>query len=143
LKRRAYRTISEINVTNLVDVVLVLLIVFMISAPLLQSGIDVDLPEISYATEDIGKGIVVTVTSKDSIGIFIGTGEADDVYAHPGIFEEKFSEFLAENRNQPVYLRADKTARWEYVIDIISKIKKLGVTDLGLVTAPFENKTNK
>lgn len=140
-KRRQYKTMSEINVTNLVDVVLVLLIVFMISAPLLQSGIEVDLPQTQYVeSTDAGEGLVVTVTSKDSIEIYVGTGVGDERFASPITFDQIFEEFLVKNPSQAVYLRADKTARWEYVIDIISRIKKQGVTDLGLVTAPFEKK---
>ena len=138
-KRRQYKTMSEINVTNLVDVVLVLLIVFMISAPLLQSGIEVDLPETKYVdnTEE-GEGLVVTITSKDSLEIYVGTGSGDERFASPATFDKVFDEYLAKDRSQAVFLRADKTARWQYVVDIISRIKKQGVSDLGLVTAPYE-----
>jgi len=140
-KRRQYKTMSEINVTNLVDVVLVLLIVFMISAPLLQSGIEIDLPETTYVDQtEEGEGLIVTITSKDSIEIYVGTGIGDERYASPVTFDKIFKEFLVKNPSQAVFLRADKTARWEYVIDIISRIKKQDVTDLGLVTAPFEKK---
>ncbi len=137
-RRREYKTIGEINVTNLVDVVLVLLIVFMISAPLMTSGIELDLPQVSYADTEASEGIVVSVTSKDSLGIFIGTGAGDDVYAGPGSFTERFEEFRASHRNMPVYLRADRSAEWQYVVDIIAQIKNLGVTDLGIVTSPLE-----
>jgi biopolymer transport protein TolR len=138
-RRREYKTMSEINVTNLVDVVLVLLIVFMISAPLLQSGIDIELPQTTYTTDtDVGEGVVVTITAKDSLGIFVGSGQSDDRYAGPVEFERVFKEFYDKDRTQPVYLRADKRARWEFVIDIIAKIKKQGVPDLGLITSPYE-----
>ena len=133
---------SEINVTNLVDVVLVLLIVFMISAPLLQSGIEIDLPDTKYVdnTEE-GEGIVVTVTSKDSIEYYVeSSGNSQARYASPATFDEVFREVRSKAPSLPVYLRADKSARWQYVIDIISRIKKQGVTDLGLVTAPYELK---
>lgn len=141
MKRRTYRTLYEINVTNLVDVVLVLLIVFMISAPLLQSGVKVELPKVSYVDADVEEGIVVTMMDKDSLGIWIGTGHADDFFTGPVRFEETLNDYLnREGRNQPVYLRADKNVRWEFVVDIIAKIKKQGVTNLGLVTQPFEDR---
>jgi len=143
LKRRSYRTISEINVTNLVDVVLVLLIVFMISAPLLQSGIEIELPQTTYVEEESGQGIVVTVMAKDSLGIFIGTGMADDIYTGPVRFEEMLKDYLNKQQNKSVYLRADKNVRWEFMIDIIAKIKRQGVSELGLVTAPYEGPFNK
>ena len=143
MRRRTYKTIAEINVTNLVDVVLVILIVFMISAPLLQSGIEIELPQTTYVDKDIGEGIVVTVMARDSLGIFIGTGMADDIYTGPVRFEETLGEYLRKQGDQPVYLRADKNIRWEFMIDIIAKIKRQGVTDLGLVTAPYERPVNK
>ncbi len=143
MNRRSYRTISDINVTNLVDVVLVLLIVFMISAPLMQSGIEVDLPHTTYVDETVEEGIVVTIMDRDSLGIFIGTGKADDQFTGPVRFEETLKTYLTRTGRQPVYLRADKNVRWSVVIDIISKIKKQGVTDLGLVTAPFEGSVPK
>lgn len=143
MKRRSYRTISEINVTNLVDVVLVLLIVFMISAPLLQSGIEIELPQTTYVEEESGQGIVVTVMAKDSLGIFIGTGMADDIYTGPVRFEEMLKDYLNKQQNKSVYLRADKNVRWEFMIDIIAKIKRQGVSELGLVTAPYEGPFNK
>jgi biopolymer transport protein TolR len=134
-----YRTLYEINVTNLVDVVLVLLIVFMISAPLLQSGVKVELPKTTYVDADIEEGIVVTMQDKDSLGIYIGTGQTDDYFTGPVRFEETLNEYLNRlGRNQPVYLRADKSVRWEYVVDIIAKIKRQGVTNLGLVTQHLE-----
>ena len=72
-RRRSYKVMSDINVTNLVDVVLVLLIVFMISAPLLQIGVDVDLPKTSYVDEQISEGIVVTVKFiQETTEIYLG-----------------------------------------------------------------------
>ena len=74
MRKREYRALAEINVTNLVDVVLVLLIIFMISAPLLQSGIDVDLPKTKTATlDESAEGVVVSIDKKG--GIFIKRSE--------------------------------------------------------------------
>jgi biopolymer transport protein TolR len=143
-RRRSYKVMSEINVTNLVDVVLVLLIIFMISAPLLQSGIDIQLPQTTYVDTEVSEGIVVTVMDKDSLGIFIGSGKADDVYAGPANFVKVLNEFLDRmGRNQPVYLRADKNVRWQYVVSVISKIREQGVSNLGIVTAPYEEQFAK
>jgi len=67
----------------------------------------------------------------------------DDIYTGPVRFEETLAEYLRKNSGQPVYLRAAKNVRWEFMIDIIAKIKRQGVTDLGLVTAPYERPVNK
>ncbi len=131
---------SDINVTNLVDVVLVLLIVFMISAPLLQSGVDVDLPKTSYVDEQISEGIVVTVKFiQDTTAIYLGTSQGKEVFVNPQYFGDELDELLnATGRGTPVYLRADKNINWQLMVDIISSIKEQGVADLGIVTAPYE-----
>ncbi|MBD3217932.1 MAG: hypothetical protein GF310_06595 [candidate division Zixibacteria bacterium] len=139
-RRRSYKVMSDINVTNLVDVVLVLLIVFMISAPLLQSGIDVDLPKTEYVDETISEGIVVTVKFiQDTTAIYLGTSQGKEVFVNPQYFGDELDELLnAIGRGTPVYLRADKNINWQLMVDIISSIKEQGVADLGIVTAPYE-----
>ena len=100
---RKYYAYSDINIANLVDVVLVLLIIFMISAPLLQSGIDVDLPKTRAAVVDSeAEGVVVSIDAKG--GIYV-----NDVWARLDNFESALDEQLHLKNTSSVYLRADSS----------------------------------
>jgi len=135
-RARTYRMMAEINVTNLVDVVLVLLIVFMISAPLLQSGIDIDLPKTTYVDTELAEGIVITVNKKG--GIFI-----DDVFCRAEQLEEKLTEYIGRKRISAIYLRGDKNVNYGSVIDVVARLKKMGIADVGLVTKTFDEDESK
>ena len=74
MRKRAYSTLHDINVVNLVDVVLVLLIIFMIAAPMFQSGIDINLPRTKATQEDLGEGVVVTITKEKKIYVIKPNG---------------------------------------------------------------------
>jgi len=129
---RSYNALAEINVTNLVDVVLVLLIIFMISAPLLQSGIEVTLPKTRAASlDEEAEGVVVTIDKKS--GIYI-----NDVWSRPENFKDDLDLELKKIGVESVYLRADSSVPYGTVVDVISRIKDMGVTNLGLVTDKIE-----
>jgi biopolymer transport protein ExbD/biopolymer transport protein TolR len=136
VKPRTYHALSEINVTNLVDVVLVLLIIFMITAPLLQSGIDVRLPRTAATSDDLTEGIVVTITDKG--GLFI-----DDVYRTKDQWEDELKRAIAKKPKQRAYLRADESVSYGQVVDILSTMKRLGLSDVGLVTRPTDLEDQK
>ena len=127
--RREFNPMAEINVTNLVDVVLVLLIIFMIAAPMIQSGVDIQLPKSSQAPRDFSTAIVVSIT-KDK-GILI------DNYKVPlDQFEARLKTIREVKKYRPVYIRADERVPYGIVMEIMAKIKKLGVENVGLVTEP-------
>ncbi len=129
---RSYNALAEINVTNLVDVVLVLLIIFMISAPLLQSGIEVDLPKTRAASlDEEAEGVVITIDKKG--GIYI-----NDVWSRPENFEKDLDHELKKIGVMSVYLRADSTVPYGRVVDVVSMTKDLGIENLGLVTDKLE-----
>jgi biopolymer transport protein ExbD len=128
---RDYSLMADINVTNLVDVVLVLLIVFMISAPLLQSGIDVELPQATYVDKELAEGIVITVNENG--GIFI-----DDVFCRAESLEERLREYIGRKNINAIYLRGDQNVKYGAVIDVIARLKKMGMLNVGLVTKPYE-----
>ena len=136
VKPRTYHALSEINVTNLVDVVLVLLIVFMITAPLLQSGIDVALPRTTATSDELSEGIVVTVTKEG--GVFV-----DDVYRPADKWEDELARIIKQKPNQKGFLRADETVPYGTVIDVLTAMKRLGLQDVGLVTRPVEEKKKR
>ncbi len=128
---------ADINITNLVDVVLVLLIIFMISAPLLQSGIEVDLPKTKAAViEEEAEGVVVTIDAKG--GIYI-----NDVWSRMEQFEKNLKKELAVKNTKSVYLRGDSTVYYGTAIGVIGRMKAIGIESIGLVTAKVEDKVGK
>lgn len=124
---------ADINVTNLVDVILVLLIIFMITAPMLQSGIDVNLPKTRAAIQDeLGEGVVLTVDKKG--GIFI-----DDIWVRLPDLESRLDEILQEKNSSSIYIRADSAVVYGEVVAVIARLKEMGIDYMGLVTSPVEN----
>ncbi len=124
---RTKQLISEINITSLADVSITLLVIFMITAPMMTPGIDVSLPRTDASLPHDEEGITVSVKSTDEIYL-----DSDRVTAQE--LETKLKGIL---RGKPpgviVYLRADEKVDYGFVIDIVGKIKKAGVTELGLV----------
>ena len=129
MRRQNYHALSEINVTNLVDVVLVLLIIFMVTAPLLQSGIDVRLPQTATATDEPSEGIVVTITKEG--GVFV-----NDVYRTAEQWEAELTRLIQSKPDSKAYIRADSEVDYGVVVQLISTMKRLGINDVGLVTQP-------
>lgn len=123
---------ADINVTNLVDVVLVLLIIFMITAPMLQSGIDVNLPKTKTAiSNEQAEGVVLTIDDKG--GIYI-----DDVWVRMPDFTKRLDEVLKQKNTSSVFIRADSSVVYATVIDVVAAVKNLGIDYLSLVTSPVD-----
>lgn len=116
---------SEINVTPLVDVVLVLLIIFMVTAPFMQSGLDVNLPKVAARGLDVREGLIVTVRADRTVAV------GNHVVPMAG-FEDALAKAGAAGR--PVFLRADQKVPYGTVAELISRLRHSGVTVLGLVT---------
>ena len=134
-RTRGYRQVADINIANLVDVVLVLLIIFMISAPLLQSGIEINLPKTRAAVmEEEAQGVVLTVDSKG--GVYI-----NDTWARMGDFEEQLDREMRAKGTRTVYLRGDSSVVYGNVIDVIGRLKVMGIENIGLVTGHEEDKS--
>lgn len=131
-KRRSYGAMADINIANLVDVVLVLLIIFMISAPLLQSGIEIDLPQTKAAAmEEEAEGIVITVDSKG--GIYI-----NDVWSRLDQMEKALEDAMSSKNTRSVFLRGDSAVAYGTAIQVIGKLKEMGIESIGLVTGHEE-----
>ena len=123
---------ADINIANLVDVVLVLLIIFMISAPLLQSGIEVELPKTRAAViEEEVEGIVITIDAKG--GIYI-----NDVWSRLENFEADLEEEMSIKGTSSVYLRGDSAVTYGIAISVIGRLKEMGIEEIGLITAKIE-----
>ena len=124
------RALSEINVTPFVDVMLVLLIIFMVTAPLMQQGIDVDLPETTTQPIRVKSEPLILSVQEDG-KYFLGRQEvslADLVTKLEAVFEARGSS--------EVYLRADKKAAYGVVVQAMAAARKAGSKQLGIVTEP-------
>ena len=124
--------LAEINVTPLVDVMLVLMIVFMVTAPMLQTGVDVDLPDAKAQTlpDDSGK-LIVTLTKDRKV--FLGKMQIE---------WDKVEETLKNNEklkaDREIYLHADGSLPYRDVISIMAVMKLAGADSLGMITDPLE-----
>lgn len=125
-------TLSEINVTPLVDVMLVLLIIFMVTAPMIQQGVDVDLPntETVEISSDDGKSIV-SINKEGKI--FLGETEIPIEE-----LEEKVKFNSKIQKEKQVFLYADQSLQYEIVVRVMAILKKAGVENMGMVTEPME-----
>jgi len=128
---------AEINVTPLVDVVLVLLIIFMVTAPLMQRGIDVDLPRTVSQTAEQEERVVVSVGKDGKVSI-------GDVIIPMEDLSDQIKKRIAAHENQKaVFLRADKSLRYEVIMQVMDEMKRSGVPTIGLVTEPVAEKKKK
>lgn len=122
--------ISGINVTPLVDVMLVLLVIFMVTAPMMQQGIPVDLPRAAAApVEAKAAPLVVSVTREGKIYLNDNAIEAEAL-------GKKLSAIVAESPAQVVYLRADHASSYGAVVAVVAAVKAAGVERLGMITEP-------
>lgn len=126
---------SDINVTPLVDVMLVLLIIFMVTAPLITQGVNVDLPQTrAEPMEGTEKKLVLTL-KKDKT-IYIGTNAENPIPYAELEAKLKANERLQSERE--LYLHADRALEYGYVVDIMAIVKRAGVEKLGMVTDPLD-----
>jgi len=126
---------SEINVTPLVDVMLVLMIIFMVTAPMIQQGVEVDLPEANApAMPADDKTMIITVTKDKRVLV----GEAEIPYDQ---LREKLGANQKLRQEKEVYLHADRTLSYGTVVDIMAILKEAGVENLGMVTDPVSGET--
>ena len=128
--RKRRPMMAEINVTPFVDVMLVLLVIFMITAPLMQHSLEVQLPQES--TEPVQVKEIPSVTLKGNKKVFWNEGEMVNLL----ILARKVEEYLSNNPNGGVYLKADKTLNYGFVMQVIATVRRAGVTNIGMVTEP-------
>ncbi len=128
------RLMSDINVTPFVDVMLVLLIIFMVTAPMMVQGVDVALPEVS-AKSMVTENENLTVTIDRDTNIYI-----NDFKVRMDFLKEKLEKILAGKKDREVFLRADKDVPYGFVVGVMAEIKAAGVEKLGMVTDPFDDR---
>ncbi|MBU0674583.1 MAG: protein TolR [Proteobacteria bacterium] len=129
--------VAEINVTPLVDVMLVLLIIFMITAPMMSQGIDVALPEVtSKPLPQKTTPVIITVNDKGELTM-------DRIkYKFKGL-EQKLTELARQNPESPIFLNADKNVAYGQVVQVMDIIKKAGFDNLGMMTQPLYDKAGQ
>ena len=127
---------AEVSFVNLIDVMLVLLIIFMITAPVMHNFLDVDLPSSKVSKANISEGIIVTIKKDGSIYIDRKQIKNED-------FSVQFSEIWKKRSGEPVYVNADRSAPYGSVIDVIGIVKKAGGDNVGLVVEQTAEKTKK
>jgi len=123
---------SEINVTPLVDVMLVLLIIFMVTAPMLMQGVEVNLPKTT--TKNIKakeEPLMLTVNKEKEIFIEKHRIKLDNL-------EIKIQKIFQNRKDKEILLRADKEVPYGFVIKVIAKVKQAGIDKLGMVTEPLD-----
>ncbi len=132
-KMKAPETMADINVTPMVDVMLVLLIIFMVITPMLSKGITVDLVKtnnaIAMAAADKEDAILVAITNKGEVWLSPGNAKtsADQLPA-------KVKDLLTNRPDKTVYIKSDSRARYERVVDVVDNLRAAGVDQLGLLT---------
>lgn len=125
------KTLSEINVTPFVDVMLVLLIIFMVTTPLIQAGVDVDLPEANAMGLKSPEDPTILSITKDGEIFF---GKEDKV---PLEKLQAFVTALRENKGiDQLYLKADKDVAYGLVVKVMAEVKAAGIDRLGMITIP-------
>jgi biopolymer transport protein TolR len=130
-------TMSEINVTPMVDVMLVLLIIFMVTAPLIQQGVKVNLPEAKAApVESSDKKLVLSVDQNKRV--FLGEAEvAIDT------LEEKLRTNTKAQTDKEIYLHADQAIPYGVVVEVMAAAQRAGITNVGMITDPLASSRPK
>ena len=126
------RMMSDINIVPLVDVMLVLLIIFMVTAPLLTQGVDVNLPQANAkALRSDEERLVITVDMNSRI--FVGKQPVEF-----NRLNDTLRAIVARRTDRQVYFRADRAVPYGFVVKVIAEVRNAGVEKLGMVTEPLE-----
>ena len=128
------QTLTEINVTPLVDVMLVLLIIFMVTAPLIQQGVEVSLPEArAKAVEAEEQKLVLSIKADKTL--YLGTSEDAARVSFDGL-EDKLRANARAMKDKELYLHADKALPYGFVVDVMATVQRAGVVNVGMITNP-------
>jgi len=122
---------SEINVTPFIDVMLVVLVIFMVTAPMMQSGIGINLPQAETDTKPAEEGLTLTVTKDQYVHI-------GDSTININLLERRLTEYFFNKPKKVLYLQADESLPYGVVVRIMDITKKAGVEILGIITEPID-----
>ena len=130
-RRERFELNAEINVVNLIDVMLLLLVVFMITAPMMTGGVDISLPRAEARPLESRSGLTVTIARNGQIMV-------DDTPMTYAEFRGAFRALATQRGRQGLYLRADAGVPYGQVVRVLAIMRVAGVGDVGLVTEPEE-----
>lgn len=137
-KNRRRKPMGEINVVPYIDVTLVLLIIFMITTPLLQTGVKVDLPQAESAVVEQKSDPPLVITIKEQGQYYIMVGEKDQEQLQPEEIDGRVAEVLSAKPGTQVLIEADKSVDYGVVVTVMAGLKNAGVPNVGLMTKPSE-----
>lgn len=137
-KSRRRKPMGEINVVPYIDVTLVLLIIFMITTPLLQTGVKVDLPEAESAVVEQKNDPPVVISIKEQGQYYIMIGEKEQEQLEPEEIDARVAAVLNEKPETQVLIEADKTVDYGTVVAVMAGLKNAGVPNVGLMTKSSE-----
>ena len=127
-----YRPIPDINVTSLVDITMVLLIVFMVAAPIMKSSLDIAVPQAATAQSTDKEGVNIVIQKNGRIMI-------DETPVDLSSFDISFRQIYSNNAGQPVFLKADSAVPYATVLTVIDALRQDSVVNLGLVAEPKQS----
>ncbi len=133
---RTQSSLAEINITPLVDVVLVLLIIFMLTAPILQSGIEVDVPKTRTVKEITEERLVISIDKSQRV--FLGN---DPININQ--IAEKLRAKVRDPEHQSIFLRADQNVPFGAFATVMDSVKQAGITNVSIVTQPLQENAVK
>jgi biopolymer transport protein ExbD/biopolymer transport protein TolR len=130
---RTQSSLADINITPLVDVVLVLLVIFMITAPILQSGIEVNVPKTRTVKQITEQRMVVTIDKDQQVFL-------DDKPINIHELPQKLQQAGKDPEHQVIYLRSDQTVPFGVFATVMDAVKQAGITNVSIVTQPMDSK---
>jgi biopolymer transport protein TolR len=142
MTRKRRKPMAEINVVPYIDVMLVLLIVFMVTAPLLNQGIEVDLPQANNEPLDIDENLetlVVSITSNGEYFLSLGATGEDRQSVSLDTVGEQVSRIIGANPQIQVLVEGDAQANWGAMINLITTLQQAGVSNPNFITKPLES----
>jgi biopolymer transport protein TolR len=128
-ERRIGTSMAEINIIPLVDVVLVLLLIFMLTAPMMYRGIDVNLPRAAAKPTAVEERLVLTLTKDRALYL-------NDKRIPPGALDSQLKAAFASRTDKTLYLKADSGLAYGAVIETMDQVRRAGIERLGMVTEP-------
>ncbi|HWP46827.1 MAG TPA: biopolymer transporter ExbD [Candidatus Limnocylindrales bacterium] len=136
MQRKEHHTLAEVNIIPLVDVVFVLLIIFMVTAPMMHRGIDVQLPQAGVGAMGPEEKLIITITGDRQVYLNDRPVSLEDL-------RDLLQNLNLSKPEETVYIRSDQSVPYGFVVSTIAKIKEAGIQKIGLVTSPVtsEKKT--
>jgi biopolymer transport protein TolR len=131
---RTRKQVAQINVVPMIDVMLVLLVIFMVTAPMMQEGIDVNLPQAQGKTlPSKEKRITISITKENEIYL-------NERKVEFSLLEDTLKKIYQNRSDREIFLRADQTVPYGFVVKTMGAIKSAGIEQLGMITVPLETK---